>query len=98
MLVTLSYACVGYFQYMFFYWVDYYFEKVLNLPTTISQNYAAIPPLAMAVGMPLGGWLSDRIEHAGGHRVVARSFPWQASQPVLCCFSWGCKLESPRGL
>jgi ACS family D-galactonate transporter-like MFS transporter len=66
MLVTLSYACVGYFQYMFFYWVDYYFEKVLNLPTAISQNYAAIPPLAMAVGMPLGGWLSDKIEHARG--------------------------------
>ena len=32
------------------------------------------PPLAMAVGMPLGGWLSDRIEHtrgtAGSRKIV----------------------------
>jgi nitrate/nitrite transporter NarK len=66
MLVTLSYAAVGYFQYMFFYWMNYYFETVLELPAQRSHFYAAIPPLAMAVGMPLGGWLSDRLEHARG--------------------------------
>ena len=66
MLLTVVYGAIGYFQYMFFYWMSYYFETVLQLPEEQSRFYAAIPPLAMAVGMPLGGWLSDRLEHARG--------------------------------
>ena len=31
-LLTLSYAAVGYFQYLFFYWMTYYFERVLHAP------------------------------------------------------------------
>jgi MFS transporter, ACS family, D-galactonate transporter len=61
-LLTLSYGAVGYFQYLFFYWMTYYFQTVLELPERQSRFYAAIPPLAMAAGMPLGGWLSDRLE------------------------------------
>jgi MFS family permease len=73
-LLTLSYACVGYFQYLFFYWMHYYFEQVLKLGVKESQWYAAIPPLAMALGMPLGGWLSDRI---------MLSFGWRAARAWL---------------
>lgn len=65
-LLTFVYAAIGYFQYMFFYWMSFYFGTVLHLPERTSHFYAAIPPLAMAVGMPLGGWLSDRLEEAGG--------------------------------
>jgi MFS family permease len=65
-LLTLSYAAVGYFQYLFFYWMTYYFQTVLRLPESTSRLYAAIPPLAMAAGMPLGGWVSDRLERAVG--------------------------------
>ncbi|MGE3819755.1 MAG: MFS transporter, partial [Isosphaeraceae bacterium] len=67
-LLTLSYAAVGYFQYLFFYWMTYYFDKVLQLPESASRGYAALPPLAMAVGMPLGGWLGDRLERRLGAR------------------------------
>ena len=67
-LLTVSYAAVGYFQYLFFYWMHYYFDTVLNLGKSESQFYAGIPPLAMAVGMPLGGWLSDRLQRKLGFR------------------------------
>src|SRR5207244_3216025 len=30
-LLTLSYAAVGYFQYLFFYWSQQYFDKVLEV-------------------------------------------------------------------
>jgi MFS family permease len=60
LLLTSSYAAVSYFQYLFFYWMHYYFETILELGKDRSQYYAAIPPLAMAIGMPLGGWISDR--------------------------------------
>jgi MFS family permease len=75
LLLTLSYGAVGYFQYLFFYWMNYYFQNVLKLPESRSRFYAAIPPLAMAVGMPLGGWLSDRLEHAFGPRRGRRIVP-----------------------
>lgn len=58
MLVTLSYAAVGYFQYLFVYWMQYYFDKVLNVGETTSKYYAGILQVALAAGMPLGGWLS----------------------------------------
>lgn len=62
LLLTLSYAAVGYFQYLFFYWVHYYFDGVLKLGNDESRVYATYPPLAMALTMPLGGWMSDRIQ------------------------------------
>ena len=33
-LLTLSYATVNYVEYLFFYWIQYYFEKVLALVST----------------------------------------------------------------
>jgi nitrate/nitrite transporter NarK len=67
-LLTLSYGAVGYFQYLFFYWMHYYFEKVLKLGESASAYYTLIPPLAMAVTMPLGGWLSDHLQGVLGYR------------------------------
>jgi MFS family permease len=75
LLLTLSYGMVGYFQYLFFYWMTYYFQKVLLLEESKSQYYAAIPALAMAIGMPAGGWLSDRLVAAVGPRWGRRLVP-----------------------
>src|SRR5205814_10387655 len=58
--LTASYALVGYFQYLFFYWAQYYFEKMLELSKETSRSYATILSLAMVAGMVLGGWFSDR--------------------------------------
>jgi MFS family permease len=60
-LLTLSYAAIGYFQYLFFYWMHYYFVDVLHLGDEASRYYAGLPPLTMAICMPIGGWLSDRL-------------------------------------
>ena len=59
---------MGYFQYLFFYWMQYYFDHVLHLGKTASQFYAGLPPLAMAIGMPLGGLISDRLQRTCGYR------------------------------
>ncbi len=74
-LLTLSYGAVGYFQYLFMYWMNYYFQEVQKLPEQEAHWLAALPPLGMAVGMPLGGWISDRIEHAIGRRRGFRIVP-----------------------
>ena len=67
-LITLSYAAVGYFQYLFVYWMQYYFEKILHLPNDTSKYYAGSLQVALAIGMPLGGFLSGRLSHTLGVR------------------------------
>jgi MFS family permease len=74
-LLTFSYGAVGYFQYMFFYWVEYYFAKELNLSASESRTAAFAVTAAMAVGMAAGGWATDRLCRrlgtAAGSRVTA---------------------------
>jgi MFS transporter, ACS family, D-galactonate transporter len=60
-LITLSYSAVGYFQYLFFYWLHYYFESVLHMEKAESRYLTGLPSLAMAAAMPLGGWITDRV-------------------------------------
>jgi sugar phosphate permease len=67
-LLTLSYGAVGYFQYLFFYWLHYYFDTVLHLGKSESRLYTMLPSLAMTVGMPLGGWLTDKARISLSHR------------------------------
>ena len=76
LLLTLSYAAVGYFQYLFFYWMHYYFDEVVHMGKTESRFYSGLPNLAMAIGMPIGGWLTEKAEkHLGqtaGRTLVPR--------------------------
>ncbi len=58
--LTASYAALGYFQYLFFYWMEYYFDTVLKLGKGPSRGYSTICVVAMAAGMVAGGWLTDR--------------------------------------
>jgi sugar phosphate permease len=58
--LTLSYGTVGYFEYLFFYWAEYYFKDVLHLPREVSRANASLLDLAMGGGMIVGGWLADR--------------------------------------
>jgi MFS transporter, ACS family, D-galactonate transporter len=94
-LLTLSYATVNYFQYLFFYWMNYYFQTVLALPETTSRSYAAIPPLAMAAGMPLGGWLSDRLERSSGTIRARRVVPMVGMTAGALLLILGAFAQSP---
>jgi len=68
-LLALSYAAVGYFQYLFFYWIEYYFKDVMHLPIAQSRNNTTLLVLALGVGMPVGGWLADRTQRRHPGRV-----------------------------
>lgn len=71
-LLTLSYGALGYLQYMFFYWIEFYFGKVLKLPDSESRRAAFVVLMASAVGMALGGWVADRLGRALGPRAGGR--------------------------
>jgi ACS family D-galactonate transporter-like MFS transporter len=67
-LLTVAYAAVGYIEYLFFFWMHYYFETVLKLEKDESRIYTTYMFLTMAIGMAFGGWLSDRLQVAFGPR------------------------------
>jgi len=75
MLLTLAYCVMGYFQYIFFYWIYYYFGQVRRMGYSESARYTTIVFVTMAVMMPLGGWISDRLTRSFGASVGRRSVP-----------------------
>lgn len=83
LILTLSYGLLGYFQYLFFYWAEYYFSHELRLSTADSRWATTQLSLAMAGGMFAGGWLSDVIRR---RLETGWSF---ALLPMLSLFSAG---------
>ncbi len=67
--LTLSYAAVGYFEYLFFFWMEYYFKEQLRLDNEARRTYAGVVYLAMAAGMGLGGLISDSLVRRFGYRL-----------------------------
>src|SRR5262249_23535696 len=65
--LTLSYVAVGYFEFMLFYWMQNYFERI-GLKPAETRYYSTLCTLSMACGMFLGGWLSDRCSELLGYR------------------------------
>jgi MFS family permease len=59
--IALSYGAQGYFQYLFFYWIEYFFETIQKQDRSVARDYATMITLAMGIGMVCGGWLTDRV-------------------------------------
>jgi MFS family permease len=58
-LLTISYATYGYFQYLFLYWMGYYFKEVLQVPDVQARWASFWIMLAMGAGMAFGGQATD---------------------------------------
>ncbi|HJZ92425.1 MAG TPA: MFS transporter [Gemmataceae bacterium] len=71
-LLTLSYGAYSYVQYLFFYWIEYYFKNTLEQPGDKSREAAFTITMAQAVGMAVGGWTADRACRRLGHRTGRR--------------------------
>ena len=71
--LTFSYAAYGYFQYLFFYWMSYYFDEILQLSSIEARWSAFWIMLAMGVGMALGGFTNDFVCRRLGTTLGRRS-------------------------
>jgi MFS family permease len=67
--IALSYSAYGYFQYLFFYWIQYYFETMQHVDRGVSRGYNTSITIAMGIGMLGGGWLADRVPRSLSPRV-----------------------------
>lgn len=66
MLITASYSALGYFSYLFYYWIFYYFGEVRHMGAEQSAGFATLVFVVNGLMIPLGGLLSDRF----GRRLV----------------------------
>jgi MFS transporter, ACS family, glucarate transporter len=67
--LTLSYFCYGYVAWIFFSWFYIYLKQVRGLDLKASAMYGTLPFLAMAIGCPLGGAISDFLTTCYGKRL-----------------------------
>ena len=72
-LLTLSYAAYSYFQYLFFYWMNYYFEEVLHVPKIEARQISFYITLAQGAGMAFGGLSTDLVCQWFGRTAGRRS-------------------------
>lgn len=95
-LVAVSYAALSYFQYLFFYWIEHYFEKELELPVTESRGAAFTVTMAMALGMASGGLISDWLCRWFGRRWGCRAIAL-TGMGLSAVFAWlGIAAQDPN--
>jgi ACS family glucarate transporter-like MFS transporter len=64
--LVLSYSCLGYVAYVYLSWFYLYLVNVRGFDALRGGLYASAPFLAILVGCPLGGWVTDRLAAAYG--------------------------------
>jgi MFS transporter, ACS family, glucarate transporter len=68
-ILSLAYFCFGYVAWIFFSWFYLYLAKVRGMDLKASALYATLPFLAMAIGSPFGGTISDALTRRFGSRL-----------------------------
>ncbi len=61
-LLTLSYAAMSFFSAFFDNWIYYYFREVRHYAPASSAWFATATQTSILLGLPIGGWLTDRLE------------------------------------
>jgi MFS transporter, ACS family, glucarate transporter len=59
--LVLSYTCLGYVAYLYLSWFYLYLVNVRGFDILRGGLYASAPFLAILIGCPLGGWVTDRL-------------------------------------
>ncbi|MGI8991981.1 MAG: MFS transporter [Bryobacteraceae bacterium] len=72
LLLTLGYIAVDYFEYIFFFWIYYYFGEIRHLGANRSAIYTTVLFLTWLVMTPIGGWVCDRMSARLGRKAGLR--------------------------
>ncbi len=91
LLLTAGYFCLSYFEYIFFYWIYYYFGEIRGLGAERSALYVTVLFFAMAFMLPVGGWVSDRMVLRFGRKAGRRAVPLAAMTLSAALFYAGAR-------
>ncbi len=75
LLITGSYLALNYFEYIFYYWIFYYFGEIRKFGVTDAALATTVNFIAMAIAPPIGGLLTDRAVKRWGIRTGKRVVP-----------------------
>lgn len=95
LLLSFGYLTVGYFEYIFFFWIYYYFGEIRHMTPKETSSYTTAIFLAWVVMSPIGGILSDLLVRKLG---PARGRPIVPVVGVLggaVLLFWGIRLANP---
>ncbi len=71
-LLTFGFSMLGYFEYIFFYWIYYYLGEIRHLGAPHSARYTTVLFLVWVVMMPMGGLICDRLMSRCGRKLGLR--------------------------
>ena len=83
--VAGSYFAYGYAAYIYFTWFFIYLSTVRGMDLKTSAYYGMLPFIAMTLGSPIGGWISDGLTKRYGKR-VGRCLFAAAAMALSGCF------------
>jgi MFS transporter, ACS family, glucarate transporter len=93
--LVLSYSCLGYAAYLYLSWFYLYLVNVRGFGVLQSGLYASTPFLAMLIGCPLGGWVTDRLATRCG-LTTGRAMAGMAGMILAgCAIAIGGFIDSP---
>ncbi len=73
--LTAAYAALGYFSYIFYYWVYFYFGEIRHMGYDQSARFTTLVFVVNGLMIPFGGWLSDRLAKRYGESFGRRAVP-----------------------
>src|SRR5258708_2383698 len=71
-LLTFGFSTLGYFEYIFFYWIYYYLGEIRHLGPRQSAKYTTVMFIVWVVMMPMGGLICDRLMALFGRKIGLR--------------------------
>jgi ACS family glucarate transporter-like MFS transporter len=91
LILSGSYFTVGYFEFIFFYWIYYYFGEIRRAGPEQSAIYTAILFVSFTIFSPVGGRISDYCARGLGLKWGLRLVPLAAltSSAVLLYIGTG---------
>jgi ACS family glucarate transporter-like MFS transporter len=93
--LVLSYSCLGYVAYLYLSWFYLYLVNVRGFGELQGGLYASAPFLAMLIGCPLGGWVTDRLATQYG-LTIGRTIAGMAGMILAgCAIGIGGFINSP---
>lgn len=75
LLLTGAYAALGYFSYIFYYWIYFYFGEIRHMGYAQSARFTTLVFIVNGLMIPFGGWLSDLLTKTYGARFGRRAVP-----------------------
>lgn len=98
LLLTLGYGTVSYFEYIFFFWIYYYFGQIRHMQENQTAIFTIAVFLSWTVMTPFAGWVCDRLSQRWGRATGRRTVAGVGLIGGAVCLASGVNLTNPLAM